>query len=73
MTEIISNKLNDILIFCSKHRMIFTFQKEGEVNFIDISNDSEKKVVINICNIDDENLNNLLDEKIEELNQLFKD
>ncbi len=71
MTE--SNKLRDILWICSKNKLDFNLKKETSSNNyvnIDIEN---KKVDVNISDINDENLNNLLEEKIDELTQLFKD
>ena len=70
MTE--SNKLRDILWICGKNKLNFNLQKETSLNnYVNI--DIEKKEVnINISDIDDKNLNNLLEEKIEELTQLFK-
>jgi len=71
MTE--SNKLRDILRICGKNQIDFNLKKETSLNNyvnIDIEN---KKVDVNISDINDENLNNLLEEKIDELTQLFKD
>ena len=47
-------------------------QKEGEENYIDYSVNPEKKIVVNISNVEDEELDKLLTSKIEELKELFK-
>jgi hypothetical protein len=72
MKNSIPNKLNEILIFCSKNNMEFTYQKEGEENFIEFSIEPERKITINIVNEKDKNLKKLINKKFEELNQLFK-
>jgi len=72
MKNSIPNKLNEILILCSKHNMEFTFQKEGQENFIEYLIEPEKKITVNISNEDDKNLKKLIDQKLKELRQLFK-
>ena len=72
MKNSIPNKLNEILILCSKHNMEFTFQKEGQENFIEYSVEPEKKITVNISNEDDKNLKKLINQKLKELRQLFK-
>jgi hypothetical protein len=52
--------------------MEFTFQKEGQENFIEYSIEPEKKITVNISNEDDKNLKKLIDQKLKELRQLFK-
>jgi hypothetical protein len=70
MTE--SNKIREILIICGRNKigMDLTNNKDHQnyVN-IDINNN---KVEINISDFEDENLKNILDEKILELNQIFQ-
>ena len=72
MKNFIPNKLNEILILCSKNNMEFTYQKEGEENFIEYSIEPERKITVNIVKEKDKNLKRLINEKLEELNQLFK-
>ena len=73
MKNSISNKINDILILCSKHNMEFIYQKEGDENFIEYSIEPQKKIIINLPNKEDENLEEILDLKFKELNQFFQD
>jgi hypothetical protein len=72
MKNFIPNKLNEILILSSKNNMEFVYQKEGEENFIEFSIEPERKITINIVNEKDKNLKKLINQKLEELNQLFK-
>jgi hypothetical protein len=72
MKNFIPNKLNEILILCSKNNMEFIYQKEGEENFIEFSIEPERKITVNIVNEKDKNLKRLINEKLEGLDQLFK-
>jgi hypothetical protein len=72
MKNFIPNKLNEILILCSKNNMEFIYQKEGEENFIEFSIEPERKITVNIVNEKDKNLKKLINGKLEELDQLFK-
>jgi hypothetical protein len=72
MKNFIPNKLNEILILSSKNNMEFVYQKEGEENFIEFSIEPERKITVNIVNEKDKNLKKLINQKLEELNQLFK-
>lgn len=72
MKSFIPNKLNEILILCSKNNMEFIYQKEGEENFIEYSTEPERKITVNIVKEKDKNLKRLINEKLDELNQLFK-
>lgn len=65
-----SEKLNTILKIASTKKLEFVLEKEGSTNSVDIQTD---KVTINIGDIDDKKLDELLDKKIEELQQLFQD
>jgi hypothetical protein len=67
-----TNKLNELFQICGVNDFIFTYQKEGDKNFVDYSLEPEKKIVVNIPNSDDKELDELLSNKIEELKELFK-
>jgi len=67
-----NDKLNELFTICGINDFIFTYQKEGEENYIDYSLDPEKKIIVNIPNVDDPELDILLTSKIEELKELFK-
>jgi hypothetical protein len=67
-----NDKLNELFTICGINDFIFTYQKEGEENYIDYSVNPEKKIVVNISNVEDEELDKLLTSKIEELKELFK-
>jgi hypothetical protein len=67
-----NDKLNELFTICGINDFIFTYQKEGEENYIDYSVDPEKKIIVNISNVEDEELDKLLTSKIEELKELFK-
>lgn len=68
-----SNKLQKIFDMCLKEKFSFEFVKDVELeNHINIDTEN-KKVEVNISDIDDENFNSLLDEKFLELDQFFKD
>ena len=67
-----NDKLNELFTICGINDFIFTYQKEGEENYIDYSVNPEKKIVVNISNVEDKELDKLLTSKIEELKELFK-
>ena len=65
-----TEKLNTLLRIASTNKIEFFLEKEGDTNFINLQ---EGKITVNIGNIDDKQLDELLDSKIEELNQFFQD
>jgi hypothetical protein len=67
-----NDKLNELFRICGINDFIFTYQKEGDKNYIDYSVEPEKKIVVNLPNVEDKEFNNLLTSKIEELKELFK-
>jgi hypothetical protein len=67
-----NDKLNELFRICGINDFIFTYQKEGDNNYIDYSLEPEKKIVVNITNTEDTELDKLLTSKIEELKELFK-
>ena len=67
-----TNKLKELFQICGVNDFIFTYQKEGDKNFVDYSLEPEKKIVVNIPNSDDKELDELLSNKIKELKELFK-
>jgi len=66
-----TNKLNELLILCGINNIVFTYQKEDSGNYVDF-NESEKTIVVNISDYEDKELDSLLNNKIEELKELFK-
>lgn len=68
-----NNKVFDLFNFCGENHIDFTYETgENGINQITHSiNGKEKRITIKICNPDDENLGNLIDEKIEELKKLL--
>ena len=67
-----TNKLKELFQICGVNDFIFTYQKEGDENFVDYSLEPVKKIVVNIANSDDKELDKLLSNKIDELKELFK-
>jgi hypothetical protein len=67
-----NDKLNELFRICGINDFVFTYQKEGDKNFIDYSLEPEKKIVVNISNTEDKELDMLLTAKINELKELFK-
>jgi hypothetical protein len=65
------NKLNELLLICSKNKVEFIYQHEGEENTI-IFQPTIPCLTVNIVDYEDENLENLFSERIKELNELFK-
>lgn len=66
-----SDKLNELFSICGINDFIFHLQKEGETNYIDYTLDP-KKIVVNIGDIQDKELDQLLISKINELKETFK-
>lgn len=67
-----NDKLNELFRICGVNDFTFTYQKEGEENYIDYSIQPERKILVNISDTEDTELDNLLSSKIEELKELFK-
>ena len=67
-----NDKLNELFAICGINDFIFIYLKEGEENYIDYSIEPEKKILVNISNAEDAELDDLLTSKIEELKELFK-
>lgn len=68
MSEILSK----IFILCSKNKVDFSLQKEGEENYVKIIEEPRKKVIVNLPGEDLDEMENFLTNKLEELNQLFQ-
>lgn len=66
-----NDKLNELFTICGINNFVFHLQKEGESNYIDYTLDP-KKIVVNIPDVEDKELEQLLTDKIEELKNLFK-
>jgi len=66
-----NEKLNELFSICGINDFVFHLQKEGETNYIDYTLDP-KKIVVNLPNIDDDELDTLLTNKINELKETFK-
>jgi ribosomal protein L12E/L44/L45/RPP1/RPP2 len=67
------SKLEKLLLFCSQNKLEFNLERgENTENKIDI-NVEDKKINIIISDVDDKELNDLLENKIKELHNLFKD
>ena len=66
-----SEKLNELFSICGINDFIFHLQKVGETNYIDYTLDP-KKIVVNIPDIEDKELDQLLIDKINELKETFK-
>jgi hypothetical protein len=66
-----TDKLNHLFEICGINDFEFTYQKEGDKNFITHSL-NPNKILVNISDIDDEDLEKLLDDKIKELKETFK-
>lgn len=67
-----NDKLNELFRICGINDFVFTYQKDGDKNFIDYTLEPEKSIVVNISNTEDEELDELLTSKIKELKELFK-
>jgi hypothetical protein len=66
-----TDKLNQLFQVCGINDFEFTYQKEGDKNFINHSL-NPNKILVNISDIEDVELEKLLDEKIKELKETFK-
>ena len=66
-----TNKLNELLILCGINNIVFTYQKEEGGNYVNF-NEPEKTIVVNVSDYEDKELDSLLNNKIEELKELFK-
>ena len=66
-----NEKLNELFSICGINDFVFHLQKEGESNYINYTLDP-KKIVVNLPNIEDEELDSLLTQKIKELKEAFK-
>ena len=63
--------LNEILKICSKNKIEFTYQNEGNKNEV-ILDENKRTIIINIIDNEDAGLNELLSNTIDKLNQLFQ-
>ena len=66
-----TDKLNELFQVCGINDFEFTYQKEGDKNFI-IHSLNPNKILVNISDIEDIELEKLLDDKIKELKKTFK-
>jgi SET domain-containing protein len=66
-----NEKLNKLFEVCGINDFEFTYQKDGDKNFINHSL-NPNKILVNISDVEDIELEKLLDDKIEELKELFK-
>lgn len=66
-----TDKLNELFHVCGINDFHFTYQKVGEENYINYELTPDKKIVVNIVNIEDLELETLLEDKINELKKLF--
>lgn len=66
-----NEKLNELFSICGINDFVFHLQKEGDTNYIQHTLEP-KKIVVNIPDIEDIELEILLTDKIEELKQTFK-
>lgn len=67
-----TDKLNELFQLCGINHFTFVYQKEGDKNYINYELTPDKKIVVNISDVEDKELDNLLDEKLIELKELFK-
>lgn len=63
-----NNKILELFNFCGENHIDFTYEtgESGTNQITHYINGKEKRITIKICNPDDENLGNLIDEKIKE-------
>jgi hypothetical protein len=66
-----NEKLNKLFEVCGINDFEFTYQKDGDKNFISHSL-NPNKILVNISDVEDVEFEKLLDDKIEELKELFK-
>jgi hypothetical protein len=67
----VPEKLNELLILCSRNNVEFTLKRNDELNQINYD-DTTKNITVSITEFEDDNLEKLLDEKIKELKEIFK-
>lgn len=67
----IPEKLNELLVLCGRKDIEFTLKRDQEKNDVQY-NDETKNVIVTITEFEDEELENLLTNKISELKELFK-
>lgn len=67
---VIPQKLNDILILCSKNNLEFMLKRDMGENYVKLDLEN-KKIEINIFDYNDNNLESILSEKLNELYQLL--
>jgi len=66
-----TDKINKIFEICVINDFEFTYQNEGQKNYITYSL-NPNKILINISDINDVELEKLLDNKFKELKETFK-
>ena len=66
-----TDKINKIFEICVINDFDFTYQNEGQKNYITYSL-NPNKILINISDINDVELEKLLDDKFKELKETFK-
>jgi hypothetical protein len=66
-----TDKINKIFEICVINDFEFTYQNEGQKNYITYSL-NPNKILINISDINDVELEKLLDDKFKELKETFK-
>ncbi len=70
--NVFMNKLNDLLLFCSKNKINFTYQNEDDENYIIYNVEPTEQLIVNIVDPEDENLDKLLGDKLIELQNRFQ-
>ena len=65
------NKLNELLLICSKNKIEFIYQTEGKENTVTF-HPTIPRLEVNIGDYEDEFLDKLLSDRIKELKNLFK-
>jgi hypothetical protein len=65
----VSDKLNKLLVLSATNKLDFNFEKVEDTNSIEIT---ENCVIVKIADYEDNKLLSLLDDKITELENLFK-
>lgn len=67
------NKIFELFNFCGENHIDFTFETgENGINQITHSiNEKKRNILIKICNPEDKNLDNLIDEKIKEFRSII--
>lgn len=67
-----SDKLIRLMVLCAKNNVEFHYLMEGDVNSIEFIDGDVKKLISKIPFHDDKGLEKLIDDKYDELNELFK-